>query len=106
MDMLDFTDDELRGTPDLVVIYRMQAARSVYVREPSVPVAVCLLSHVPFQLPSLRQANADVPGAEFFWRDVCSVPAPDLAHLRERMAQQDVVRKYLRSLERQFETGG
>ncbi len=106
MDLLDYTDDELRGTPDLVVIYRMQATRSVYEREPSLPVAVCLLPHVHFQFPSLRRASADMPSVEFFWRDMCAVPARDLAHLRKRLAQQDVIQKYLRGLERQLDAGG
>lgn len=106
MDILDYTDDGLRATPDLIVIYRMQAAHSVCDRGSSVPVAICLLPHVAYQLPALRHAAADMPGVEFFWRDICAVPARDLAYLRERVAQQDVVQKYLRGLERQFETGG
>lgn len=60
----------------------------------------------PLQLPSFRQASADVPDVEFFWRDVCAVPARDLAYLRERVVQQDAIQKYLRGLEKQFGMGG
>jgi hypothetical protein len=47
-----------------------------------------------------------VPDVEFFWRDVCAVPARDLAYLRERVVQQDAIQKYLRGLEKQFGMGG
>jgi len=99
----DYSDQQLRDMPDVVVIYRRYIpwGQTCIVDE---PVDLSRLKMVNFALPRLRLDACDLQGVSFTYRFVQAVSDADMAALRARLSFEEEIHFALRFVERDFYT--
>lgn len=101
----DFSDQQLRDMPDVVVVYRRYVPWDLPLTcVAEEPVDLCRLSMIRFALPRLRLDACDLQSVSFTYRFVQAVSDEDMAALRARLSFEEEVHFAIRRVAKDFYT--
>ena len=95
------SNDELRATPDIIVVFRVHFSWATpdLCDEIVEPVAICKLRFLSYQMPRLRFDARDLRGVDFYWRDVGALDDHVLESVKAHLQGETEIHLYLRRLE-------
>lgn len=100
-DFEECSNNELRVTPDLVVVFRVNFLwlSPDLIGEIVEPVAICKLRFLRYQMPRLKADARDLRGADFYWRDLSVLDDHVLDRVKAHLQQENEIHLCLRHLE-------
>ncbi len=107
-DLEECSNNELRTTPDVVVIFRVHFSWATSDLEDEVvePVALARLHFLRYTMPRLRFDARDLRGVDFYWRDVRGLDDHVLDRVKAHLRQETEIHYCLRRLGRDLSIRG
>lgn len=99
-ELFDYTNAQLRGSGDMVVVFRTHFTWNDIGEEIIEPVALAKQQLLPFIYPRLKNDARDLLGVSFHYWDVNAVTSETLDEVKAHLRLEDEIDMYLRGLRR------